>query len=48
MRYVDVILPLPLDGTYTYSVPEGMEEKVVAGMRVLVSGCTFRKAGFQL
>ena len=35
MRYVDVILPLPLDGTFTYSVPEGMEEKVVAGMRVL-------------
>lgn len=37
MRYVDVILPLPLDGTFTYSVPEGMEEKVVAGMRVLVT-----------
>ena len=36
MRYVDVILPLPLDGTFTYSVPEGMEEKVVTGMRVLV------------
>lgn len=36
MRYVDVILPLPLDGTFTYSIPEGMEEKVVAGMRVLV------------
>ena len=31
-----MILPLPLDGTFTYSVPEGMEEKVVAGMRVLV------------
>ncbi len=36
MRYVDVILPLPLDGTFTYSVPEGMEGKVVLGMRVLV------------
>ena len=35
MRYVDVILPLPLDGTFTYSTTE-MEEKVVAGMRVLV------------
>ena len=21
MKYVDVILPLPLDGTFTYSVP---------------------------
>ena len=31
-----MILPLPLDGTFTYSIPEGMEEKVVAGMRVLV------------
>ena len=36
MRYVDVILPLPLDGTFTYSIPEGMEEKVVPNMRVLV------------
>ena len=36
MRYVDVILPLPLDGTFTYSIPEGMEEKVVPCMRVLV------------
>ncbi len=36
MRYVDVILPLPLDGTFTYSVPKGMEGKAVPGMRVLV------------
>jgi len=36
MRYVDVILPLPLDGTFTYSVPEGMEGNVVPGIRVLV------------
>ncbi len=27
MRYVDVILPLPLDGTFTYSIPEGMERE---------------------
>ena len=27
MRYVDVILPLPLDGTFTYSIPAGMEER---------------------
>lgn len=31
MKYVDVILPLPLDGTFTYSVPEGMEGNVVSG-----------------
>ena len=36
MKYVDVILPLPLDGFFTYSVPDGMEGKVVAGCRVLV------------
>ena len=36
MRYVDVILPLPLPGLFTYSVPEGMEGKVVFGKRLLV------------
>ena len=36
MKYVDVILPLPLDGTFTYSVPDGMEGKVVSGVRLLV------------
>ena len=36
MKYVDVILPLPLDGTFTYSVPEGMEGNVVSGKRALV------------
>lgn len=36
MKYVDVILPLPLPGLFTYSVPEGMEGKVVFGKRLLV------------
>lgn len=36
MKYVDVILPLPLNGTFTYSVPDGMEGKVVPGVRLLV------------
>lgn len=36
MKYVDVILPLPLPGMFTYSVPEGMEECIVFGKRVLV------------
>lgn len=35
-KYADVILPLPLDGTFTYSVPEGMEKDVMLGIRVLV------------
>ena len=34
MRYVDVILPLPLQGTFTYAVPDGMS--VGVGKRVLV------------
>lgn len=34
--YVDVILPLPLDGLFTYSVPDGLREKVQRGVRVLV------------
>lgn len=36
MKYVYVILPLPLDGTFTYSVPDGMEGNVVPGVRLLV------------
>lgn len=34
--FVDVILPLPLDGVFTYSVPSSLEEQVRMGMRVLV------------
>lgn len=36
MHYVDVILPLPLEGTFTYSLPEAMAGKVCLGVRVLV------------
>ena len=35
-RFVDVILPLPLQGTFTYSIPEAMEECVAPGCRVKV------------
>ncbi len=35
-RYVDVILPLPLRGTFTYSVPESMSESIAIGHRVIV------------
>ena len=37
MKFVDVILPLPLEGMFTYAIPEGMEAKVVFGVRVAVS-----------
>ena len=36
MKFVDVILPLPLPGLFTYSVPSGMEGNVAFGKRVLV------------
>ena len=34
--YIDVILPVPLDGTFTYSVPQPLEGQVKVGVRVLV------------
>jgi primosomal protein N' (replication factor Y) len=34
--FVDVILPLPLDGLFTYSVPAPLSEQVKIGIRVLV------------
>ena len=34
--FVDVILPVPLDGFFTYSVPTPLAEQVKAGVRVLV------------
>ena len=36
MQYVDVILPLPLEGVFTYSVPESLASQVRLGVRVLV------------
>lgn len=36
MKYVDVILPLPLPGLFTYSIPKEMEGKIVFGKRLLV------------
>ncbi len=35
-KYVDVILPLPLAGGFTYSLPDEMADKVVNGCRVVV------------
>lgn len=35
-KFVEVILPLPLQGTFTYSVPQGIEEDIRVGCRVKV------------
>jgi primosomal protein N' len=34
---VDVAVPLPIMGLFTYQVPEGLEEKAKVGVRVRVS-----------
>ena len=34
--FIDVILPLPLDGLFTYSIPAPLVEQVKIGVRVLV------------
>lgn len=36
MLYADVVLPLPLADTFTYSVPEEMEREIGIGFRVVV------------
>lgn len=36
MQYVDVLLPLPLEGVFSYTVPPAMQGKAVRGVRVLV------------
>lgn len=36
MNYADLILPLPLQGTFTYAVPAQMQAVMKVGMRVLV------------
>jgi len=36
MKYADVILPLPLPQSFTYSIPVGSEESVCPGCRVVV------------
>ena len=35
-KFVEVILPLPLPGSYTYSIPKELEDRVVTGCRVSV------------
>lgn len=36
MKFIDVILPLPLGNTFTYSVPTEWAEQISIGMRVVV------------
>lgn len=36
MRYADVVLPLPLEGFFTYSIPESFQQEGLVGCRVVV------------
>ncbi len=36
MKYADVILPLPVEGFFTYSIPEHLQGRDLAGCRALV------------
>lgn len=36
MSYVDVIIPVPLDGTFTYTIDANQAQRCAVGMRVLV------------
>lgn len=36
MRFVDVILPLPLEGLFTYSLPTDLQDRNLFGFRLLV------------
>ena len=36
MLYCDVILPVPVEGTFTYLLPEALADRVGEGFRVVV------------
>ena len=36
MNYVDVILPVPLEGMFTYAVPAVLQDRMQVGIRVRV------------
>lgn len=44
--YADIVLPLPLDQTFTYSIPPELEGKIKPGMRVLVPFGEKTQTGF--
>jgi len=44
--FIEVAVPLPVTGTFTYSVPEGLEDRAVVGSRVLVPFGRRKVTGF--
>jgi primosomal protein N' (replication factor Y) len=45
-RYVEVAVPLPVTGTFTYSLPEELEHRAAVGARVLVPFGRRKLTGF--
>ncbi len=45
-EFIDIAIPLPLDGPFTYRVPQDMQERVEIGRRVLVPFRNKIRAGF--
>ena len=37
MKYADILLPVPLEGFFTYAVPDRLQQRIAFGMRVLVN-----------
>ena len=37
MKYADILLPVPLEGFFTYAVPDRIQQRIAFGMRVLVN-----------
>lgn len=37
MKYADILLPVPLEGYFTYAVPDRLQQRIAFGMRVLVN-----------
>ena len=46
MKWVKVVLAVPFEGEFTYSVPEKYEEEVLFGRRVMVPFGSARKTAF--
>ncbi|MCK5327072.1 MAG: primosomal protein N', partial [Candidatus Latescibacteria bacterium] len=44
--FADIVLPLPVQGAFTYALPERLREQVKVGTRVLVSFSGRRRIGF--
>ena len=46
MKWVSVVLAVPFEGEYTYSVPETMEKEALFGRRVMVPFGRAKKTAF--